>query len=73
MGTGFLLMIAACVVMYAIAEADKRRGWLWFAITLCITVFLGRVTNLGNWTARLGFILAFAGMWMANVYGRSER
>ena len=68
MGTGYLLMIAAAGAMYAIAEADDRRGWLWFGITLIVTLALSRATSLGNWAIFLGFVLSFIGMFAANFW-----
>lgn len=73
MGTGFLLMIASAYLMYLIAEADERRGWLWFGITLCITVGISRSTSLGILAIFLGFLVSFMGMFVANIYQKRER
>lgn len=66
-------MVAAAILMYLIAEADKRRGWLWFGITLCVIMGLSRITSLGNLAIFLGFLLSFVGMFVANIYGKPKR
>jgi hypothetical protein len=68
MGIGFYLMVAAAVVMYKIAEADKRRGWLWSGIVVCIIMLLGEFTDVGLVGILIGFCLAFLAMFIANVY-----
>ena len=72
MGAGFYLMIATAVVMYKIAEADRRRGWLWFGITLCVVMVLGKTASLGVSSIFVGFLLTFSGMYAANFYRKSN-
>jgi hypothetical protein len=67
MGIGFYLMVAAAVVMYKIAEADKRRGWLWSGIVVCIIMLLGKFTDVGLAGVLIGFCLGFLAMFIANV------
>lgn len=72
MGYGFYLMIAAAIVMYKIAEADHRRGWLWFGITLCATMVLSKAAKLGISAVFIGFIIVFLGMYIANLFSNSD-
>lgn len=67
MGVGFYLMIATAIIMYKIAESDKRRGWLWFGITLCVTMVLGKVTGLGIPSVFMGFFITFVAMFISNM------
>jgi len=73
MGVGFYLMIAAAIVMYKIAEADKRRGWLWAGISLSVIMLLGRYIGLSVSAVFIGFFVTLFGMFVANMLSDSGR
>ena len=67
MGAGFYAMIAASILLYKIAEIDKKAGWIWFGINLCVAMALGRFFGLTVTIAIVGFLLTFCGMFLLNV------
>jgi hypothetical protein len=70
MGIGFYLMIAMSIIAYQIAEADKKRGWLWSGINLCVTMLLGRFFGLSLLIAILGLVVTFLIMLTSNIFAQ---
>lgn len=63
------LIICISTLMYRIAEKEKRRGWLWAAMTtLLIIMLLFKLGMSGGLAAIAGFLLMFVLMTLANVY-----
>ena len=69
MGPGFYLMVVMSILMYRVAEADKRRGWIWSGVNLCVTMGLGKFYGLGVMMVIGGFILTFVIMFVVNLLG----
>ena len=67
MGAGFYLMIAASIIMYRIAIADKKTGWIWSGINLCITMLIGKLFGLTVLIVMAGFIVTFLVMFIFNI------
>jgi len=67
MGAGFYLMIAASILMYRVAEADKKTGWIWSGVNLCITMAVGKLYGLTVIIVTLGFVLTFLAMFVFNI------
>ncbi len=59
MGAGFFMMVFAAVVMFKIADADKRRGWMWSGLTAVCIMVLSKATGLGIPAVFIGFFLTF--------------
>ena len=60
-----IILIAACVGMYRIAEADGKSGAMWAGITFLLGFGLSFV--LGFFGPPLGFVLAFGAMFAVNL------
>jgi len=67
MGAGFYLMIAASIIMYRVAIADKKTGWIWSGINLCITMLIGKLFGLTVLIVMAGFIVTFLVMFIFNI------
>jgi hypothetical protein len=67
MGAGFYAMVVASILIARVAEAEKRRGWLWAGINCCISVILGKYFGLDVLMAVGGFLLTFFIMFFANI------
>ena len=74
MGAGFYLMFATSILAYRIAEADKKQGWVWFGVNLCVTMLLGKFFGLTASIAIAGLVLTFLLMFALNLtpYGNSD-
>lgn len=62
MDAGFLITVAASIVMYQLANGDHRRGWLWAAMTLVIITLIAHVSKLGIPAVFMGFFIAFTAL-----------
>jgi hypothetical protein len=63
------LIICMSTLLHRIAEREKRRGWLWAAMTaIVMIVLLFKVGLSGAMGAIVGFVLMFALMTIANIY-----
>ncbi len=67
MGAGFYLMIAASIVVFRIAVADKKRGWLWSGINLCVSMIIGKFYGLSIPMVGVAFIATFFFMFLSNI------
>jgi len=67
MGAGFYLMIVASILMYRVAVADKKTGWIWSGINLCITMAIGKLYGVTVLIVLAGFVLTFLAMFIFNI------
>ena len=63
----YFILFCMCVLMYRIAEFEKRRGWLWGLITLVIIVVLGQAIRSAYLSAFIGMAIAFCTMIAMNI------
>ncbi|ACV26454.1 hypothetical protein [Kangiella koreensis] len=68
MGAGFYMMIALSIVIYTIALADKKQGWIWFGVNLCVSMVLGKFYGLTVALAFIGFVITFLIMFVVNIF-----
>lgn len=69
----WIMLGAACVAMYRIAEMGERRGWVWGVITFftcfgCASIIPLPLINIG-----IGFVLSYVFMIAASVVGDQQR
>ena len=63
MGAGGLLAVLGAIIIYKLAEADNRRGWLWAGITVVSMVVLSTFFRLGMIGIYIGFVTPLAFMF----------
>lgn len=63
-----LLLILFSVCIYRVAELDRRRGWLWAAINVIVTVLISQLIVSAYFSSVAGLLLSFALMTAANIY-----
>lgn len=61
------MMIAVSVVMYKIAMADGKKGWMWFSVNLLVAMVLGKLYGLGVLVAVSGGVITLFLMFLFNV------
>ena len=66
MGAGFYMMIAVSIVIYKIALADGKSGWIWIGVNLTVTMVLGKLYGLGVMHAFIGGAILMALMFVVN-------
>ena len=71
--THVFIIICVCSFMYRIAEAEKRRGWLWGAIGLIWSLLLGNFINSLLLFFVSSFLLSYLTMFLANVLNDRPR
>ena len=65
---GWLVLAAACIAMYRIADAEGKSGILWAGITLAICI--GMAFLMPNWpvvNVALGGVVSFIVMFVYKV------
>jgi hypothetical protein len=62
------LIICMSTLMYRVAEREKRRGWLWSAMTTIVMLLLYQMNFATYATAIAGLLLMFVLMTLANIY-----
>ncbi len=67
MNAGFYAMVCASILIFKVAEADKKRGWLWAGINLCISAILGQHFGLDVYMAAGAFLISFFVMFLSNI------
>lgn len=67
MGAGFYAMVAASILIFNIAEADKKRGWLWAGVNVCIAMLCGRYLGLSILVVVGTFLITFIVMLLSNI------
>lgn len=67
MNAGFYAMVFASILMFKVAEADKKRGWLWAGINLCVSMILGKYFGLDVVLAAGAFLITFVAMFLSNI------
>jgi hypothetical protein len=67
MGAGFYAMVVATILIAKVAEADKRRGWLWAGVNLCISMLSGRYLGLDVFMVADAFLITFSIMFLSNI------
>lgn len=67
MGAGLYAMVAASILIFKIAEADKKRGWLWAGINLCVSMLLGKYFGLDTLLAVGAFLMTLMIMFLSNI------
>ena len=65
---GIFLIICAAVLMFRVAQYEKRRGWLWGSLTALIIMLLSQVILSTYLPSLVGVILAYMIMMAANIY-----
>jgi hypothetical protein len=65
-----MFMVLAVMIIYKLAEADNRRGWLWAGITLVVTVLLTNVIQLGLFGIYIGFVSPIVLMFVSKPIRR---
>lgn len=72
MGAGFYLIFATSILMHHIAEADRKPGWIWFGVNLCVSFLMGKLFALSVTMALVSFFITFALMFIINVLTPDE-
>lgn len=67
MGAGLYAMVVASILIFKIAEADKKRGWLWASINLCVSMVMGKFFGLDTYIAAGAFLVTFVAMFISNI------
>ncbi|GMV28827.1 MAG: hypothetical protein AMXMBFR59_09520 [Rhodanobacteraceae bacterium] len=67
MGAGFYMMFATSILIYRIADADDKQGFIWFGVNLCVTMAMGALFGLTVLMAVLGFVVTFLIMFLINL------
>ncbi|GGY81660.1 hypothetical protein GCM10011613_27920 [Cellvibrio zantedeschiae] len=67
MGAGIYAMVFASILMFKVAEADKKRGWLWAGINLCVSMIMGKFFGLDTYIAAGAFVITFLAMFISNI------
>ena len=67
MGPGFFMMFAVSIVMYKVAVADKKTGWVWFGVNLCVSMLLGKFYGLSFSMALAAGFITFVLMFIVNI------
>lgn len=65
-----LLLIACCVAMYKIADADDKSGIIWGSITLGLCVVCLFIIPLPFIRIFIAFILGFVLMTASNIWAK---
>lgn len=73
MGAGFYMMIVMSIIMYRVALADKKTGWIWSGIYLCVAMLLGKLFGLTVMMTLWGFALTFLLMFGFNLLQPSKK
>ena len=68
MGAGFYAMVAASILIFKVAEADKRRAWLWAGVNLCVSMVMGRQFGLDVMMVAGAFLITFFSMFLTNIF-----
>jgi hypothetical protein len=61
------LIICCCTFISRVAEAEKRRGWLWGSISLVLTLLLGKVIESSILVFVSSIIVSYITMFVANL------
>jgi len=61
------MMVAVSVVMYKIAMADGKKGWMWFSLNLAVAMVLGKLYGLSMLVAVSGGVMTLFLMFLFNV------
>jgi len=61
-------MIAATMVVFGIAEADKKSGWIWAGVNLIVSMFIGKFYGLSISVVGIAFITTFFLMFLSNIF-----
>jgi hypothetical protein len=69
-GVGGFFIVLATILIYKLAEADNRRGWLWSGITLVIIMLLTNVIKLGAIGVYIGFLIMLVLMFVSKPIRR---
>lgn len=67
MGPGFYLMIAMSIIIARVANAERRRDWLWFGINLSVSMMLGRSYGLTSRIAVFALVATLFIMCVVNI------
>ena len=67
MGAGFYLMVAFSIVVFNLALMDKKKGWIWAGVNVCVTMVLGKTFGVTVLVAIAGFVITMLGMSLINL------
>ena len=65
---GIMLTLFFSICMYKIAEREKRRPWLWGALTFAVSAAIQHLLIAGYWGAVAGLMVSFGAMTAANIW-----
>ena len=73
MDVGFYLMIASAIVVFKIAEHDKRKAWLWAGSCFAVSLVIAQFIKAGIPAVFIGFFLTFVAMTITNNKSPDQR
>ncbi|MBB3167078.1 hypothetical protein FHS30_000254 [Simiduia aestuariiviva] len=61
------MMFAVSILIYRLAIADKKKGWIWFGVNLCVSMVLGKFYGLSVLVAMGAGFATFIIMFLVNI------
>ena len=67
---GIAMLVASCVVMFKVAEAEDRSGLVWAGLTLLACLGCSALIPLPFVGVAVGLVASFAAMFALNLFTR---
>ncbi|AFV00113.1 hypothetical protein M5M_14890 [Simiduia agarivorans SA1 = DSM 21679] len=67
MAAGFYMMFAVSIILYRVAIADRKKGWIWFGVNLCVSMLMAKLFGSSIPIAILAGVVTYIGMFIVNI------